>query len=123
MQPIALFHKKNYNIAMEKRDAERIKVNLRAERISGNAQYGVFIENISEKGIQIIATTSREHKKYIPGTDLDLKFRLSSRKTLSLRCRVRWIYSRIPPDGLTDSIGLEVINPPPEYAEFVKSLR
>jgi hypothetical protein len=122
MKPLALFHKKNYNIAMEKRAAKRIKVNLRAERISGNAQYGVFIENISESGIQIIATTSREHKKYIPGTDLDLKFRLSSGKTLNLRCIVRWIYSRIPPDRLTDSIGLEVINPPPEYSEFVKSL-
>lgn len=107
---------------MEKRGTERIKVNLRAERISGNAQYGVFIENISENGIQIIATTSSEHKKYIPGMDLDLKFRLSSGKTLSLRCRVRWIYPKLPPDGLTDSIGLEIIDPPPEYSEFVKSL-
>jgi hypothetical protein len=108
---------------MEKRSAQRIKVHLRAERISGNAQYGVFIENISEKGIQLLVTTSKEHRKYIPGTELDLKFRLSPRKTLSLRCKVRWIYSRIPPDGLTDSIGLEIINPPAEYAEFIKSLR
>jgi len=115
--------KKIYNIAMEKRAAERVKVNLRAERISGNSQYGVFIENISEKGIQLIATTSRGHRKYIPGADLDLRFRLSPRKTLNLRCKVRWIYSRIPPDGLTDSIGLEIINPPPEYSEFVRSLR
>ena len=120
---VALFYKKIYNIAMEKRGAERIKVNLKAERISGNARYGVFIEDISEKGIQIIATTSSEHKKYVPGTDLDLKLRLSSGRTLRLRCRVRWVYSKIPPDRLTDSIGLAVIDPPTEYTEFVRSLR
>jgi len=121
--PIALFEEKNYNTAMEKRRSRRIKVNLKAERLSGNEKYGVFIEDISENGIHIITTPSSEHKKYAVGTDIDLKFLLSSGETLNLHCRVIWAHSKVPPDGLTDSIGLEIIDPPSKYIEFVKALR
>jgi hypothetical protein len=108
---------------MEKRRSKRIKVNLKAERISGDEKYGVFIENISEKGIHMITTPSNMHKKYTPGTDIDLKLRLSSGETLNLHCKVIWAYLNVPPNGLTDSIGLEIIAPPPKYIEFVKALR
>jgi len=110
-------------MAMEKRRSKRIKVNLKAERISGDEKYGVFIENISEHGICMITTHSKAHSRYIPGTDIDLRFRLSSGKTLNLFCKVIWAHLRIPPDGLTDSIGLEIIDPPLQYIEFVGSLR
>jgi len=108
---------------MEKRRSRRIKVNLKAERLSGDEKYGVFIENISENGIHIITTPSSEHRKYAAGIDIDLKFHLSSGETLNLRCKVKWADSKIPPDGLTDSIGLEIIDPPLKYIEFVKALR
>ncbi len=107
---------------MEKRHSRRIKVDLDAERISGDEKYGVFIENISECGIHIITTHSNEHRKYAPGTDIDLRFHFSSGETLNLHCRVRWAYSKVPPNGLTDCIGLEIINPPPKYIEFVRAL-
>lgn len=108
---------------MEKRRSKRIKVNLKAERISGDEKYGVFIENISENGIHMIASHSPTHKKYSPGTDVDLKFHLSSGETLNLHCRVRWAYSKIPPNGVTDGVGLEIIDPPLPYIEFVRTLR
>jgi len=108
---------------MERRRSSRIKVNLKAERLSGDEKYGVFIEDISEKGIHIITTPSSEHRKYAVGTDIDLKFHLSSGETLNLHCKVRWAYSKTPPDGLTDSIGLEIIDPPAKYIEFIKALR
>ncbi len=107
---------------MEKRRSKRIKVNLKAERISGNEKNGVYIEDISENGIHMITTPSSAHEKYTPGTDIDLKFQLSSGETLNLHCKVRWAHSKIPPNGLTDSIGLEIIDPPPKYIEFVKAL-
>jgi hypothetical protein len=103
---------------MKKRHSKRIKVKLNAERISGNEKYGVFIENISEKGIHIITTHLKTHKEYAPGTDIDLKFRLSSGETLNLYCKVRWAYS----EGPTDSIGMEILDPPLQYIEFVQSL-
>ncbi|MBM4145437.1 MAG: PilZ domain-containing protein [Nitrospira sp.] len=119
---IALFDKNNYNSAMEKRRSRRLQVSLKAERISGNEKNGVFIENISENGIYMLTTPSSTHKKYAPGTDVDLKFRLSSGETLNLRCKVKWSYLKVPPNGLTDCIGLEIIDPPKQYIEFVKAL-
>ncbi len=107
---------------MEKRRSRRIKINLNAERISGNERYGVFIENISENGIHIITTPSSEHRKYTAGTGIDLKFHLNSGETLKLHCKVIWSYSKVPPNGQTDSIGLEIIDPPLQYIEFVRAL-
>jgi hypothetical protein len=65
---------------------------------------------------------SREAKKYNPGTDIDLKLELASGKAINLTCRVRWSCLKTPPDGLTDSIGLEVIDPPLPYRNFVRAL-
>lgn len=107
---------------MEKRRSQRLKVNLKAERISGDETQGIFIENISENGIHIIAAHANEHKKYFPGRDVDLKLFLSSGAVLRLRCRVKWSCTEVPPDKLTDSIGLEIIEPPLRYIEFIKTL-
>ena len=107
---------------MEKRRSQRIKVNLKAERISGDEKHGIFIENISENGIHIIAAHVKEHKKYFPGRDVDLKLFLSSGEALSLRCKVKWSCPEVLPNDLTDSIGLEIIDPPLRYIEFIKTL-
>jgi len=107
---------------MEKRGAHRIKVKLNAERISGNHKYGVFIENISEKGIHLITTHTKSHAEYFPGKDVDLKFYLHPGKPVNLRCKIRWACTKMPPNGMTDSIGLEIIDPPKQYIEFVKTL-
>jgi hypothetical protein len=108
---------------MERRRSRRIKVKLKAERISGNEKFGVFIENISETGIHIITTPSKKHRKYSPGTDIDLKFMLKTGDTIDLRCKVIWAELKSPPNGLTDSIGLEIIDPPPQYIEFIRALK
>jgi hypothetical protein len=108
---------------MERRRSRRIIVNVKAERISGDKKRGVFIENISETGIHMTTTSSKEHLKYIAGKDVDLKLSLTSGETIHLRCKVRWSCVSIPPDALTDSIGLEIIDPPLPYIHFVRSLR
>ncbi|MEW6585942.1 MAG: PilZ domain-containing protein [Nitrospirota bacterium] len=108
---------------MEKRRFGRFTVNLKAERISGNRKYGVFIENISENGIHILTTHSSSHKMYLPGREIDLKFRLSSGKAVNLHCKVKWAHPKTPPNGLTDSIGLEVVDPPVQYLAFVKAIQ
>ena len=107
---------------MEKRRFRRIRVNLKAERISGNEKYAVFIENISESGIYILTTTSNDNKKYAAGTEIELRLKLSTGETIHLRGITKWVYSKMPPDGLTDSIGLEIIDPPQEYISFVRAL-
>jgi hypothetical protein len=107
---------------MERRRFKRIKVNLRAERISGDEKYAVFIENISEHGIHMITTSSHTHKKYKSGTELELKFKLPTGETINLHCKTQWAYSRIPPEKVIDSIGLEIIDPPLQYIKFVRAL-
>jgi len=107
---------------MERRRFKRIKVNLKAERISGDEKYAVFIENISEHGIHLITTSSQAHKKYTPGKELELKLQLLTGETINLRCKAQWAYSRIPPEKVTDSIGLEIIDPPLQYIKFVRAL-
>jgi hypothetical protein len=108
---------------MERRRSRRIKLNVKAERISGDKKYGVFIENISETGIHMTTSSSKEHLKYIAGKDVDLQLSLTSGEIIHLHCKVRWLYVRTPPDALTDSIGLDIIDPPLRYIHFVKSLR
>ena len=107
---------------MEKRRSQRIKVDLKAERISGDETHGIFIENISETGIHIITAHEKEHREYFPGRDVDLKLFLSSGGVLSLRCKVKWLCPEVLPNNLIDSIGLEIIDPPLRYIEFIKTL-
>ena len=107
---------------MERRRSRRLKVNLKAERISGNGKHSVFIENISEHGILMIVPHSNDTKKFNSGLDVDLNFQLNSGVAISLACKVRWSWVKTPPEGLTDSIGLEIVNPPELYRKLVSSL-
>ncbi len=107
---------------MEKRRSERITISLKAERISGDADHSVFIENLSETGIYMIAAPAGSAKEFEPGKDVSLKLQLSSKKTLKLDCKIIWSH-KTPPHGLTKSVGLEIINPSLEYKEFLKTLK
>lgn len=108
--------------AMERRRFKRKKIHLRAERLSGDESRAVFIEDISEYGIQIMTAPAKSIIEFSPGTPVDLKFELSSGKTINLLCTVRWSLHNAPPNDATTSIGMEVMNPPLRYREFVKNL-
>jgi hypothetical protein len=108
---------------MEKRRSKRKIVRLKAERISGNKNHAVFIENLSEEGIYMITAPAKTSMDFTPGTKLELKFQFPSGDTLNLRCKVIWSYKKTPPDGLTNSVGMEIIAPPLKYKEFVKTLQ
>ncbi len=106
---------------MERRRSKRITVNLNAERISGNKNSAVFIENLSENGIYMITAPAKTPNEFIPGSTLDLNFKLSTGETINLHCNVKWSHDNSP-DDLTNSVGLEIIDPPPKYIEFIKTL-
>jgi hypothetical protein len=107
---------------MGKRRSERKIVRLKAERISGDENHAVFIENLSEEGIYMITAPAKTSMDFTPGTKLELKFQLPSGETLNLRCKVIWS-CKTPPDGLTNSVGMEIIAPPLKYKEFIKTLQ
>jgi hypothetical protein len=107
---------------MERRRSNRISVNLKAQRISGDEKHTVFIEDISESGIHIITAPSVAYKKYNPGIDIDVRFQISAKEKITLHCRTRWAYHKMSPEKEIDSIGLEIIQPPAEYIEFIRAL-
>jgi len=104
---------------MERRRARRVKVNLKAERISCVNNCSVFIENISESGIYMISSPGKKDE-YTPGKELDLELELSNGKTINLNCNVKW--AEYSPEDKSKSVGLEIINPPFEYKEFLETL-
>lgn len=106
---------------MEKRSSERITVNLKAERISGDEVHSTFIENISEAGLQIMTAPAEKGSVLIPGTMVQLKLGLSTGETLDLHCQVVWADTP-PPDDLTNRVGMKIITAPSRYREFVQSL-
>ena len=107
---------------MERRQSKRITVSLNAERISGNSKKAVMIENISESGISMMTAPAKTAARFKPGIDVRLKLRLTTGDILNLNCKVRWSYPKEADDDFASNVGLEVIDPPPEYRKFVKTL-
>ncbi len=105
---------------MERRRSKRIKVNLKAERISCTDNCSVFIEDLSKSGISML-TTNTKKKNYVPGTEIDLELELSTGETMNLNCNVKWAYDNSPEDP-TNHVGLEIVDPPHKYMEFLKTL-
>jgi hypothetical protein len=107
---------------MERRRDSRVSVSLRAERISGSEKYSVFIENISGSGIHMIIAPAAATRKYRPGEEISLKLELATGRTILLSCITRWAYHLLPSEKEVQSIGLEIVDPPEEYLDFVGAL-
>lgn len=107
---------------MERRRSVRTAVNLKAERISGRKRAAVFIEDISETGIHLLTAPSAVIGKYAPGSEIAVRLRIPHGEIITLKCRIVWSFHRLPPEREVDSIGLEIVDPPLQYIEFVRAL-
>jgi len=103
----------------ERRRLKRLTVNLKAERLSCTNNCSVFIENLSEKGIHMITAPAKNPNLFVPGSSVELKLKTMNGETIKLQCNVKWAYDNSPED-MTNSVGLEIIDPPDTYLEFVK---
>lgn len=106
---------------MERRHNKRKTIRLNAESITGDTNFSVFIENVSESGISMITAPSNIPKDFTQNQTINLKLKLSAEEILGLRCKVIWSH-RAAPRSLDFSVGLEIIEPPDEYINFVRSL-
>ena len=104
----------------ERRRARRLSVNLKAERLSCTNNCSVFIENLSEKGIHMITAPAKNRNLFVPGSAVELKLKTTNGETIKLQCNVKWAYDNSPED-MTNSVGLEIIDPPDSYREFIKN--
>lgn len=73
---------------MERRRSTRYKVFLDAEIISGNKSYDGVIGNISENGVYARIKSVDARINFTPESIFDLKFKLPSEETITLRCRL-----------------------------------
>ena len=107
---------------MQTRRSKRKMVSLIAEHIRVGRMHPVFIGNASEEGMHMVTLNRDTAAQFFPGNNVELKLRLSSRKRIPLCCEVRWVSAERPPYGISHGVGLEIIDPPPQYVSFVKSL-
>ncbi len=102
---------------MEKREHERIVVNLKATIIFDGNRYAGSIGNISKGGLYILIAPTSDPVSFAPGTAVRLESVTPSGKTFKLQYLVRWSY-KTPPQKLTHSVGLKAAEPLSEHQEF-----
>jgi hypothetical protein len=107
---------------MEKRRHKRIIDNLDAEITSGEITYSGIIMNLSEDGCYMVTATSNKDVEIGNYSKITLKCKLPSGKALSMNCEVKWFQTKTSPYGTSFSMGMEIINPPLKYKEFINSL-
>lgn len=107
---------------MEKRRHKRIIDNLDAEITAGDITYAGIIMNLSEDGCYMVTATSNKDVELGNHLKLKLKCKLPSGKALNMNCEVKWFQTKTSPYGTSFSMGMEIINPPLKYKEFIKSL-
>ncbi len=97
---------------MDKRRSNRIITRLKAVLIAYGIHYEGIIENISEEGLYMRTLPTDTPGCFVTGTPVELKFQRSEGEPLDLHlsCKIIWSY-KTPPYGLTDSIGLEIVDP------------
>jgi hypothetical protein len=105
----------------EKRVLKRISVSIEGELTTNGISYVAFVNNISENGVSTIITPLSTSSDINSRTDFHLKFKLPSGEDLDLNCRKKWSVS-LTSHGLTKKLGMEIVDPPARYKEFIKNL-
>lgn len=105
---------------MEARRSKRTIISLPAEIISKDSRHAASIENLSDEGIYLVTAPANPSPDLTPATIIELRFRFHSGEKMCLHCRVKWSYPT-PPHGYTNSIGLEIMDPPLTYIESLKA--
>lgn len=98
----------------------KLSVCLEGELIFSDGRYEAFVENISEDGmyISIAHIMNKDHIR--SKSKLYLKVRLPSGQMILLNCREKWS-ERNTPHSLIARIGMEIINPPEEFIQFIEN--
>lgn len=108
---------------MEKRESKRISLSVDAEITTRGNSYSVSVENISQRGMCLVAPTSETVEDFIPGTTLGISFAAPTGEKISQHCEIKWLRIDAEPlIGLIYSIGLQAIAPPPIYNEVYMKL-
>jgi len=105
-----------------KRKAVKLSTNL----IAAGKKHSGYIINISSKGVGmfVINTTFPESTiNSTKGSILKLEVQSTLGVYLTLQCRIRWLrIKKCASRGMTTSMGMEVVDPPPSFLKLFQSL-
>ncbi len=107
---------------MTVRHAERVILNMPAEIVAGSNRFAGSIENMSGTGVYVVTASAANSPDFVLENPLKLTFTFPSGEKYTLSCKVKWSYLT-PPYGVTNSIGLEILDPPQSYSDTIKSMQ
>ena len=107
---------------IEKRRHKRVYVHLKARITVDEQTYNGYIENISESGIgYLMSSPGRFKDDYLSNKSIDIDMQMQPGKTIVLSCVATWAKRGLVSDK-TIGVGMNIINPPLEYLDWVKTL-
>ncbi|MHA2219580.1 MAG: PilZ domain-containing protein [Candidatus Hodarchaeales archaeon] len=110
-------------IGIDKRRYKRIDYKLKADVTCNTKNYKAMIENFSETGIFKIVFPEKSVIDFYPEEGLEISFILPSGEEFNLNCKIKWVrIKRENPLFLKYHMGVQIIEPSPEYKEFVNDL-
>ena len=108
---------------MERRRYERSSVQLKAKLTIGNSNYTGFIENLSLYGAYVEIVSLNVQINLNLKTKVEMKFKIPSGEILNIHGEVRWFrFDNTISNELKSYIGMEILEPPSKYREFLKTL-
>jgi hypothetical protein len=100
-----------------------IPVDINAKLISNGKSYEGMIGNLSENGAFVETDITGAVTHFMPRKKLELKFHVSSKKTITVNGEVVWLHAeKNASNGLTSSISLEITDSSHAYKKFLKTL-
>ncbi len=104
---------------------KRIIMGLQAELVIGpKKNCRGIICNLSDDGIGVIVETSPtdDSLNFPPDAMVQLNFKPRD-EMINLNCEIRWLQAfKNPPHGLTNLVGMKIIDPPENYKKLLETL-
>ena len=126
--PFMLFHISQtmqprtwYNLRMEKRGSKRRGADLEARLVSRSLNYTGMIRDFAADGICMDIPSEKNICQLLNGMFFEVHFGLPSGETINLQCKVVRTH-RETADDRENRVAMKIIDPPPAYGEFLKSL-
>ncbi|MBC8413459.1 PilZ domain-containing protein [bacterium] len=106
----------------ERRTNTRKVISMNAELIAGGQSYSGIIVNMSEQGLYMVTAESGQLIDIAPKSQVTLIAVLPNNEMVSMSCDIKWFQKKEMPAWFTFKLGLEILNPPSQYREFVSQL-
>ena len=101
----------------------RIPVYIDAEIICGQKNFAGMIGNVSLDGAFVETIPTKTVTPFLPGKTIDLRFSISTKNSITLSCKVVWLYTKKDESGgFVNSMGLKIFASTGSYEKYMKSL-